>query len=33
VTGERQEVPETLIETYPALEDICGTVFQRSLFG
>ncbi len=32
LTGERQPVPDSLIETYPGLERISDTVFQRSLF-
>ena len=33
LTGQKQPVPAELIETYPELEDVSGTVFQRSLFG
>jgi uncharacterized protein YecE (DUF72 family) len=33
LTGNPQPVPSQLIETYPELEDVSDTVFQRSLFG
>jgi uncharacterized protein YecE (DUF72 family) len=32
LTGERQHVPSELIETYPRLEAVSDTVFQRGLF-
>jgi uncharacterized protein YecE (DUF72 family) len=33
LTGLPQPVPASLIETYPELEDVSDTVFQRCLFG
>jgi uncharacterized protein YecE (DUF72 family) len=33
LTGRPQPVPAQLIETYPELEDVSDTIFQRSLFG
>ncbi|MEJ2367031.1 MAG: DUF72 domain-containing protein [Acidobacteriota bacterium] len=32
LTGERQQVPEGLIDAYPDLETVSNTVFQRRLF-
>ncbi len=32
LTGKLQPVPEPLLQAYPHLEPVCGTVFQRSLF-
>jgi uncharacterized protein YecE (DUF72 family) len=33
LTGEKQEVPETLLMEYPELEAVSDTIYQRRLFG